>query len=151
MEYILKETPAHCILCGKDEESDRDRLIIKRAEHSFIIMNKYPYNNGHLMVCPYEHTNDYISLNSATKIEMNTLIEQSMKALKNIMSPDGFNIGMNLGRTAGAGIDDHLHWHIVPRWNGDTNFMPVLNHTKVHVEALEATWEKLKEELCRRN
>ena len=144
IEYILQEKPDFCVLCGDGNDSDRERFILKRGRYSFVIMNMYPYNNGHLMVCPNEHTGDYCSLGHDVKNEMSVLIENSISVLKKVMSPMGFNIGMNLGKVAGAGIDDHLHWHIVPRWNGDTNFMPVLNHTKVMLEALEETWKKLK-------
>jgi len=146
IEYILQDKPDFCVLCEKKGRSDKDRLILTQGKYSFVIMNLYPYNNGHLMICPYEHTNDWLSLDSITKQEMQNFLDQSMKVLKKLMKPDGFNIGMNIGKTAGAGIDEHLHWHIVPRWNGDTNFMPVLNHTKVHVDALEETWKKLKSE-----
>jgi ATP adenylyltransferase len=146
IEYILGPKSECCVFCDEDKRSDEERLILKRGKHSFVIMNFYPYNNGHLMVCPYKHTNDYEALDINTKIEMQELISESIAVLKKIMHPEGFNIGMNLGRTAGAGIDKHLHWHIVPRWNGDTNFMPVTNHTRVLAEALEETWKKLKTE-----
>ena len=146
IEYILQEKPDYCVLCEKKESSDSDRLILKRGENAFVIMNLFPYNNGHLMVCPYEHTNDYLALSSDVKSEITALIDDSIFVLKKLMNPDGFNLGMNLGKIAGAGIDEHAHWHIVPRWNGDTNFMPVLNHTKVHVEGLHETWQKLKQE-----
>lgn len=146
IEYISQPKLEHCVLCEQPERSDKERFVLKRGKHSFIIMNLYPYNNGHLMVCPYQHTSDYFSLDQETKAEMLAFIEESMAVVKKVMNPAGFNIGMNITRTAGAGIDDHLHWQIVPRWEGDTNFMPVLNHTKVLVEALEETWEKLKKE-----
>ncbi len=113
-------------------------------------MNRYPYNNGHLMVVPYQHTSEISSLSSEEKIELFNLLEISLNVLKKVMKPQGFNIGMNLGRLAGAGIADHLHFHIVPRWGGDTNFMPVVAHTKVISEGLEQTWEKLKREFDRR-
>ncbi|MGM0439874.1 MAG: HIT family protein [Chlamydiota bacterium] len=144
IEYILQEKPDYCVLCDTEERSDRERLIVKRGRHSYVVLNFYPYNNGHLMVCPYKHTNTLADLSHDAKAEMQQLVEGSMTAIEKVMNPDGFNIGMNLGKTAGAGIDDHLHWHVVPRWNGDTNFMPVLNHTRVQVEALEDTWQKLK-------
>ena len=145
IEYILNPKADHCIFCEETERSDKERFVLKRGKHAFIIMNYYPYNNGHLMVAPYAHESDYTRLNEEVRAEMQELISECMSVLKKTMNPDGFNVGMNLGRTAGAGIDDHLHWHVVPRWNGDTNFMPVMNHTRVMVEALEETWQKLKE------
>ena len=144
IEYILSSKSGHCIFCENEERSDKERLILKRGKYSFVIMNFYPYNNGHLLICPYEHTNDYPALPAEVKMEMQELISESMNVLKKVMNPTGFNIGMNLGRVAGSGIDDHLHWHIVPRWEGDTNFMPVTNHTRVVCEALTETWEKFK-------
>lgn len=146
MEYILCEKPKGCVLCEDyKKHSDEERFILKRGKYSFVIMNYYPYNNGHLMICPYKHTDDYISLSAEVKHEMQELITESIAVLKKVMSPTGFNIGMNMGTVAGAGIADHLHWHVVPRWNGDTNFMPVINHTRVLPEALHETWKKLKE------
>jgi ATP adenylyltransferase len=145
MEYIQnadKETK--CIFCQKPKESnDKVNLIVYRGEFSFVMMNRYPYNNGHLMVVPYRHTNALDSLSSDEKTELLDLLILSKAALKEVMQPHGYNIGMNLERTAGAGIVDHLHFHIVPRWDGDTNFMPVVGHTKVVSEGLGETWEKL--------
>jgi ATP adenylyltransferase len=109
-------------------------------------MNLYPYNPGHMMVVPYRHTNVYESLSGVELSDMARLTAKVIGVLKRVMSPDGFNIGMNLGKTAGAGIDEHLHQHIVPRWNGDCNFMPVLSDTRVVPEALAATYKKLKSE-----
>jgi ATP adenylyltransferase len=106
-------------------------------------MNRYPYNNGHLMIVPYRHTCELASLSREEKIESLDLLAASQAVLTEVMHPHGFNIGMNLGRVAGAGIADHLHFHIVPRWDGDTNFMPILGHAKVVSEGLEQTWEKL--------
>ena len=143
IEYITSPKAEHCIFC-ESEGSDQERLVLKKGEHSFIIMNAYPYNNGHLMVVPYEHTSNYGALSSEVKSEMQKFISESIEVLTKAMNPSGFNIGMNLGASAGAGITEHLHWHIVPRWVGDTNFMPVTNHTRVVAEALEETWKKLK-------
>ena len=148
IEYILQEKPDYCVLCDT-ERSDEERFVLKRGEHAFVIMNFFPYNNGHLMVCPYEHTSDFTDIDATVKAEMTALIDESITVLKKVMNPDAFNIGMNLGKAAGAGIDDHLHWHIVPRWHGDTNFMPVTNHTRVLPEALKETWKKLKTEFDR--
>jgi len=107
-------------------------------------MNFYPYNNGHLMIVPYRHIADLAALTAAEQSEMMTLLGRCTTILTQQMRPHGFNIGMNLGRTAGAGIDDHLHFHIVPRWNGDTNFMPVTGHTKVLSQGLQESWDSLK-------
>ena len=145
MEYIKnadKETA--CIFCSKPRESDdKANLIVYRGTTAFVMMNRYPYNNGHLMVVPNRHTSRLESLSGNEKLELFDLLIDSQKVLNEVMQPHGYNIGMNLGRTAGAGIVDHLHFHIVPRWDGDTNFMPVVGHTKVISEGLEETWEKL--------
>jgi ATP adenylyltransferase len=145
IEYIENaDRPAGCLFCIKPSENDdRRNLIVFRGKHAFVMMNRYPYNNGHLMVVPYRHTAVLSDLNGAEKIELFDLLSLSNRVLSEVMTPHGFNLGMNLGRTAGAGIEEHLHFHIVPRWNGDTNFMPVLGHTKVVSEGLEQTWEKL--------
>lgn len=147
MEYILGVKESGCIFCTRiNQENDRDNLILFRAEKSFVIMNKYPYNNGHLMVVPYRHTSEFDSFSDAEKLEMMNLVSKSMNVLKKTVSPDGFNVGLNIGKIAGAGIDDHLHFHIVPRWVADTNFMPVVGQTKVISEGLGETWERLKED-----
>ncbi|NLP10282.1 HIT domain-containing protein [bacterium] len=145
MEYILQEKPSGCIFCDKPQQNrDRENLILHRGAGCFVIMNFYPYNNGHLMVVPYRHLSDLAALTAAEQSEMMTLLARCTTVLTQQMKPHGFNIGMNLGRTAGAGIDDHLHFHIVPRWNGDTNFMPVTGHTKVLSQGLLESWDLLK-------
>jgi len=134
-----------CIFCDKSkEDNDTKNLIVTRGSNAFVIMNRYPYNNGHLMIVPYQHTCNMYDLSDDEKIELFNLLQRSQHVLQEVMKPQGFNIGMNLGRLAGAGIDDHLHFHIVPRWGGDTNFMPVLGHTKIISEALEETCLKLR-------
>ncbi len=145
MEYIqTTDNPSGCIFCDKPKESnDKINLIVYRGKWAFVMMNRYPYNNGHLMAIPFRHTNELISLSNDEKLELFDLLILSKKALHEVMQPHGFNIGMNLERVAGAGIADHLHFHIVPRWDGDTNFMPVVGHTKVLSEGLEETWKKL--------
>lgn len=146
MEYILGEKENGCIFCTRiDQEKDRENLILFRGKSNFVIMNKYPYNNGHLMVVPNRHTSEFDSLSDSEKLEMMNLVSKSMKVLKKAISPDGFNVGLNIGKIAGAGIDDHLHFHIVPRWAADTNFMPVVGQTKVISEELGETWDRLKE------
>jgi ATP adenylyltransferase len=145
MEYIKGAKEPGCIFCDKPKQSDdRANLIVHRGSHGFVIMNKYPYNNGHLMIVPYRHEAAIENLNVAEIQDMMALLQASARALKQTIAPHGFNIGMNMGRIAGAGIDDHLHFHIVPRWDGDTNFMPITGHTKVVSEGLWETWEKLR-------
>ncbi len=153
MQYILsnseedkqKETKG-CIFCVFPTlDEDEKHLILERGKYCFVIMNAYPYNPGHLMAVPYRHTSDVTSLSAEETAEMTAMMQKSVKVLTALMQPHGFNIGMNLGKTAGAGIDQHLHMHIVPRWNGDTNFMPVLGEVRVLSEALSSTYKRLKE------
>jgi ATP adenylyltransferase len=145
MDYI--ETPKYegCIFCDfPKEHRDEERYILYRGETCFVILNLYPYNPGHLMVVPYRHTNLYESLADAEQWEIAHLTAQALRVFNRLMKPDGFNIGVNLGKTAGAGIAEHVHWHVVPRWNGDNNFMPVIAETRVVPEALEAAYRKMK-------
>jgi ATP adenylyltransferase len=145
IEYITQPKEAGCIFCNKPSENqDKKNFILFRGKSAFVIMNFYPYNNGHLMIVPFRHISDIADLTADEKLELMDLLALSKEALRQTMSPQGFNIGMNLGEVAGAGIKDHLHFHIVPRWNGDTNFMPICGHTKVVSEGLTETWEKLK-------
>jgi len=146
MEYIrsTQDGEEECIFCQKPKETnDRENLILYRSHLSFVIMNKYPYNNGHVMVVPYIHESDLTKFTDDVFLDMQHLLQLSLKALKDAMAPHGINIGVNLGRSAGAGIIDHLHYHIVPRWNGDTNYMPIISDTKVISEGLEESWQKL--------
>lgn len=139
------DKPKGCIFClFPAERRDRERLVLGRSEHAFAILNKYPYNNGHLMVVPRRHVADPADLDEAEWDDLQRLLRTSVAILKQAYGPDALNLGMNLGRAAGAGIADHLHWHAVPRWSGDTNFMPVLAETRVIPEHLDATWEKLR-------
>jgi ATP adenylyltransferase len=141
MQYIGGPKPEGCPLCQALEEN---KLIVHRGERAFVIMNLYPYNNGHVMVAPIEHTNDIYAIDDPTNLEIFDLIRRSMKAITKAENPDGFNVGLNLGRAAGAGITDHLHYHVVPRWNGDTNFLPVIAGHKTIGEAIEETLEKIR-------
>ena len=144
IDYIKSEKEKGCIFCDKPAEGDdRSMLILYRGENSFVIMNLYPYNNGHLMIAPYQHTDSTHELNSSSRSEIMELADQIMTIQKNIMNADGFNYGANIGYSGGAGIADHIHFHIVPRWTGDTNFMPVFCEVKVHPEHLRSTYEKL--------
>jgi ATP adenylyltransferase len=147
IEYLTREKEGGCIFCEKPKENrDRENLIIYRGETGFIIMNRYPYSNGHLMAVPYRHTGELGELIDRERSELMNFVVKCIKIL-NAFKPNGFNIGMNLGRAAGAGIDDHIHFHIVPRWSGDTNFMPVIGDIKVMPEYLDETYLKLIQQL----
>ncbi len=144
MKYILKDKKGPCLFCQKPKENrDKENYLLFRGESSFLILNIYPYSNGHLLVIPYKHVSRLDGLKERELLELMTLARKAMGLLEEVMQPQGFNIGMNLGKIAGAGIEDHLHLHIVPRWEADTNFMPVLSETKVVPELLETTYEKL--------
>ena len=139
-----------CVFCERirlPESEDRASLILLRAEYNFVILNLYPYNSAHLMVVPYLHTADFVALPPETLVEMNTLAQRMVHVIGAEYHPQGFNLGMNLGRIAGAGVADHLHLHVVPRWAGDTNFMPIVGATKVMPELLETTYDRLKARL----
>lgn len=147
IEYITGEKEKGCIFCDKPNEGkDEENLILFKGEHSFIIMNRYPYSNGHLMAVPYKHTSNMSELDDNERLELMNLTTKCVEIL-DIMKPDGFNIGMNLGTAGGAGIDDHLHFHIVPRWNGDTNFMPLIGDVKIMPEYLQDTYKTLSEQI----
>lgn len=126
------------------QDKDKENYILHRGKHCFIIMNLYPYNSGHLMIVPYKEAKSISELNGDERLELMEFIDMGCKVLTDALKPHGFNIGANLGRTAGAGIENHIHFHIVPRWNGDTNFMPILSEIKVISEAMDETYEKLK-------
>ncbi len=147
--YILSDKKEDgCIFCNAYKaDNDKKYLVVYRSEHSFVIMNKYPYNAGHIMIVPNRHIDNSISLKTEEQLDIFSLINKSIQALKKALKPDGFNLGMNLGRVAGAGIDDHIHIHIVPRWNGDTNFMSTVADVKVVSESIEETYEKIKKYL----
>jgi ATP adenylyltransferase len=149
MEYIRAATAEDedkgCLFCQKLAAGDDEAsLILARAGQAFAMLNAFPYNPGHLMVAPTRHVGDLEVLDSEELADTSALQQRSIHALKEASSPDGFNIGMNLGRVAGAGVPGHLHWHVVPRWNGDTNFMPVVAETKVLPEALSQTYSRLR-------
>jgi ATP adenylyltransferase len=143
MDYILGEKKRGCFFCKnlKKKESEKN-LILAQGEYVFVVMNKYPYNNGHLMVVPKRHCLDLEQLDDNELKELFSLLKTSIKVLKSILRPHGFNIGINIGKVGGAG-ENHLHIHIVPRWAGDTNFMPVIGETKIIPEYLEKTYQKL--------
>ncbi|MGM0397684.1 MAG: HIT family protein [Halobacteriota archaeon] len=134
-----------CVFCEVPEMgADREYLVVARNEHAFVMLNNYPYNPGHAMVIPFAHERDYEDLSETVLLAHSRLVQQTIVALKASMNPDGINTGLNLGGSAAGGsIDDHLHTHVVPRWQGDTNFMPVISETKVIVEAVEDTYDRL--------
>ncbi|MCG8347844.1 MAG: HIT domain-containing protein [Chloroflexales bacterium] len=136
-----------CVLCTLHQAKpaqDKENLVLYRGKECYVVMNLYPYNTGHLMVVPYEHVADLPGMNGATAQELFELTRRCVALLGAEYQPQGFNLGMNLGRTAGAGIDEHLHMHIVPRWSGDTNYMPIIGGAKLIPEALEQTYARLR-------
>jgi ATP adenylyltransferase len=144
IEYIRQEKEDSCFLCRIFAETkDRENLLLYRGKTCAILMNRYPYNSGHLLVAPYRHIAELDGFTADEVAEMAALSTRAVAALREVMAPQGFNIGYNLGEAAGAGLKDHLHQHIVPRWVGDTNFMPVLGGPRVMPEALAATCDLL--------
>ncbi len=147
--HFLEGADENCFICQavadteNTEESDRARYVVKRSEHSLVIMNRYPYNNGHLLITPRRHVGRLELLTREEHLELMETLSDIVPRMEKIMNCDGFNVGLNLGRVAGAGLPGHLHWHLVPRWNGDTNFMPVLACTNVIPQAMDALWELL--------
>ncbi len=145
IQYIRMEKPKECILCEKPKETnDAGNYILYRGEKNYIIMNSFPYNPGHILVAPYRHVASLDEMTEEERCEHINLVSLGIKALKQSFRPGGFNIGVNMGKVAGAGIDDHMHTHIVPRWTGDTNAMPVLADVRVLPEALAETYARLK-------
>ncbi|HEY4867269.1 MAG TPA: HIT domain-containing protein [Candidatus Dormibacteraeota bacterium] len=146
MEYIGAPPEPGCLFCRvreAPEADDRANLVVLRGLGALVMMNKFPYNNGHLMVAPWAHEGTLAKLDDDQTLAVMRLVRRSLTVLEEVMHPEGFNVGANIGRAAGAGIPDHVHIHIVPRWNGDTNFLPVLAEVKVINEHLDSTWEKL--------
>ena len=141
-----KDIEEECIFCafsGEGAENDEANLIVHRGERCFVILNKFPYTNGHLMVAPYEHIAALPEIDSETVNEMMGFAQQAMRILESTYSPHGYNVGFNQGKVAGAGVEHHIHMHVVPRWGGDTNFMPVLADTRVMPETLEQSFAAL--------
>ena len=140
------ERPDDCFLCtkpGEPSQHDRANVILYRGPHAYALLNLYPYNSGHLLVAPYLHTGDLPSLPATVAAELFALVQRAAGVLHQVYRPQGMNVGMNLGQAAGAGVPGHLHVHLVPRWHGDTNFMPVLGEVKVLPETLEQTFDRL--------
>lgn len=149
MRYIASADEADgCIFCKfPAQTADEENLILLRSEHAFIILNAFPYSNGHLMVSPFQHTASLDDLTDEELLDLMALTRRGVNLLKAAFRPDGFNIGVNMGRVAGAGIADHIHFHVVPRWSGDTNFMPVLGDIRVIPESLQVVYRQLRETL----
>ena len=145
MQYILNtDKPQGCFLCKAAAcDDDRASLVVLRLEHCFCLLNRYPYNNGHLLIAPYAHKGDLPELDDAEQLEMMHALQEMEARLRRVMNPDGFNVGLNLGKVSGAGLPGHIHIHVVPRWNGDTNFMPVLADTKVIPQSLDEVFDLL--------
>ena len=143
-EYLVAEKSNGCIFCRAAASDDEEEsLVVYRGRRVFVLLNRYPYTNGHLMVAPYEHTGDLARLDVASANELMQVTQRAVDVLEGAYHPDAFNVGLNLGKAAGAGVPDHLHVHVVPRWTGDTNFMPVVGETKVLPESLEQTYDRL--------
>ena len=150
LEYVkdaAKDAEDACIFCAKpSEDDDAANLIVHRGERAFVILNLYPYTNGHLMIAPFEHIGAIQDLPPETTAEMMALAQRAITILEDRYAPHGFNVGFNQGRVAGAGVEHHIHMHVVPRWGGDTNFMPVLADTRVMPQTLEQSYEALRGE-----
>jgi ATP adenylyltransferase len=148
--YVSNSRPADsCIFCpGLAGTGDRERLILARSEHSLMMLNRYPYTGGHLMVAPLRHTGELDDLSDPELLDLMHQLRRGRALLQRVVSPDGFNVGINLGKAAGAGVEEHLHIHIVPRWNGDCNFMTVVGDVRVIPEGLMSAYDRFLEELC---
>jgi ATP adenylyltransferase len=145
MAYIRREHRPGCIFCEMlDAQDDRNQLVLHRSELAFLVLNKYPYNNGHLMAVPYRHMDSVEALTPEETTDMMALVSLGIRALRHTSHPEGFNIGINIGKIAGAGVVDHIHIHVVPRWGGDTNFMPVLGDVRLIPQDLRETYDELK-------
>ncbi len=138
-----------CFLCHyRDETHDAENYVVDRSEHSLIVLNRFPYNNGHLLIAPREHKAELTDLSDSELLDLQRQIRRMVQLLRLVMGAEGFNVGLNLGRVAGAGLPGHLHWHIVPRWNGDVNFMPIVADTKVIPQSLDALYQLLRADLA---
>ena len=148
LQYIeAADKATGCIFCefpAQDTAEDAQNLIVHRGTQAYVILNAFPYSNGHLMVVPYQHTKRFETFGAAEMLDIMRLNRLGIDLLQTAFAPDGFNLGVNMGRVAGAGIADHLHWHIVPRWNGDTNFMPVMADVRVIPESLHVVYARLR-------
>ncbi len=152
LSYIKEATKGEnrdgCFICkavNESPEKDAENLLLHKGKYSLVILNRYPYNTGHLMVCPVRHTGDFTSLRKEELEEIDETLKKVLKVLKRAFNPEGFNIGLNLGKVSGGSVDTHIHYHVVPRWLGDTNFMPVISGVKVIPQSLSETYSILKE------
>jgi ATP adenylyltransferase len=147
---LLPGADPECFICRAIADTrDRENLVVERTDLSIVILNRYPYNNGHLLLCPLVHKGQLDELADDEHLDLQHLLARYVTMLRRLLKADGFNVGLNLGRAAGAGVPGHLHWHIVPRWSGDTNFMPAVGGVKVMPQALDALWETLAEAVAR--
>ncbi len=146
LQYVVGPKEQGCFICNAaaDKDHDRERLVLYRDEHALVLLNRFPYNNGHILVTPTAHVADPTDLDEAVFCHVTALLRESVRLVRQVYRPDGMNLGMNLGHVAGAGLPGHMHWHAVPRWEGDTNFMPVLADTRCIVEHIEHSWEVLR-------
>lgn len=146
MEYILSDKEKGCFLCdAANSDDDREALVVARGEKAFVLLNLYPYSNCHILITPYQHTSEIEALDTEELGEMTNLLVEFKLLLDRVVSPQGFNVGINLGRCAGAGLVSHIHMHLVPRWEGDNNFMPVIGETKIIPQHIDEMWEQLME------
>jgi ATP adenylyltransferase len=144
LDYIKGPKPDECIFCAKpSEDDDRACYIVQRGEHCFAILNAFPYNNGHLMIAPYRHVPAVEELDPDALLELMTMAQSALTALRGAYEPEGFNLGINQGKVAGAGVEHHIHLHIVPRWGADTNFMPVIANARVLPQSLDDSYESV--------
>jgi ATP adenylyltransferase len=154
MAYIAKGAPPaagdECFICrGLAEQNDRANLILQRTALGAVVLNRFPYNNGHLLIAPRAHKGRLDELTGEESLDLQQTLSSMIKLIEKEMRPEGFNVGLNLGKVAGAGLPGHLHWHVVPRWNGDTNFMPVLGDVRVIAQSLDALYDLLSAALTR--
>jgi len=149
IKYLAGKKEKGCLFCRvkREKKKDKEDYLLFRGKYCLVILNTFPYNNGHLMIAPYRHIKEPSQLKEEEAIEFWRLLNLSVKILKKVLKPEAFNIGINLGRTAGAGFPGHLHLHLVPRWNGDTNFMPVIAKQKVISQSLDKLYQELKKSL----
>lgn len=145
IEYILGPKPDACVFCLPDStEEDEERLVLHRGGHAFVIMNRYPYNNGHIMVCPYRHVSELTELSREEAHDVMDLVQRCSGILKQHFNCEGINVGLNLGKAAGAGIGEHLHFHLVPRWNGDSSFIAVMDDVRTVPQHIHETYKALR-------
>jgi len=144
MAYVGERAPRECIFCAATTGDPAERLLLGTTAASIVMLNRFPYQNGHVMVAPRRHTASLPDLPADEHVDLADTLRRALRVLETVYRPEGFNLGMNLGTCAGAGFADHLHWHIVPRWTGDTNFMPMLADTRVMPQHLHDTWERLR-------